>query len=361
MNRQDIRALQQVKGYPCVTITLPTHRTSPENKQDPIRIKNLVKQAGDRLLKELDQREAETLLTRLDALEQDIDVRYLLDGLALFVSRDLSRAIHLPVPVKERVVLDETFFTRDLVFALNRTPNYWVLALSEKPTRLFEGNGDRLTEIRAGGFPVVHEGPGGEQALPGGEGVQRSAHRDERHRQFFRQVGSNLKPFLAEDTRPLVVVGVERYLAFFEEVTTYKNSILTTLAGSHDKTSPHELAKLVWPLVKSRLAEQRQQVFNVLDKAVGERLVASSVGEVWRAANEGRGRLLLVEEDFHVAARVDSKDGHLVPADDVEAPGVIDDAVDEIIETVLSKQGQVVFVEHGQLEAHQRIALILRY
>jgi len=40
---------------------------------------------------------------------------------------------------------------------------------------------------------------------------------------------------------------------------------------------------------------------------------------------------------------------------------VVDDAVDDVIETVLHGQGQVVFVDNGQLEKHQRIALLLRY
>ena len=51
----------------------------------------------------------------------------------------------------------------------------------------------------------------------------------------------------------------------------------------------------------------------------------------------------------------------LTPADEAGAPGVIDNAVDKIVETVLSKQGRVVFVEDGSLDAHQRIALVLRY
>jgi hypothetical protein len=36
MNRQDLRELQAVHDYPCLTITLPTHRTFPDNKQDQI-------------------------------------------------------------------------------------------------------------------------------------------------------------------------------------------------------------------------------------------------------------------------------------------------------------------------------------
>jgi len=361
MNRHDVYLLQQINGYPAVTITLPTHRTAPENRQDPIRVKNLVKQVADRLLQEFGKREIGTLLVRLEKLAESIDFRYTLDGLALFVNPDFARVFYLPFKLNERIIVDETFFTRDLVFAMNRTPRYWTLALSEKPTRLFEGTREYLTEIQEEGFPMVHGGPGGEQALPGGPGVQKSAYRDERHHQFFRQVDAALKPFMTDDPLPLAVVGVDRYLAFFNEVSAHKSAILTTLTGNHDKTSAHELGKLVWPLVKANLAGQRQQVLSELDKAIGERKFASTVGEAWRLAGEGRGRLLLVEEDFHFPARVDESGRNITAADDPTAPDVIDDAVDEIIETVLRKQGQVVFVDNGQLDAHGRIALILRY
>ncbi len=361
MNRREVHLLRQIKGYPCITITLPTHRTSPDNRQDPIRLKNLVKQAAERLLGEFSKREVEPLLIRMDQIANDIDYPHTLDGLAIFVNRDFGRAVYLPFTLKERVVIDESFFTRDLVFALNRTPRYWTLALSEKPTRLFDCTRDDFVEIQEGGFPMIHEGPGGEQPLPGGEGINKSAYRDERHRQFFRQIDAALKPFLAGDSLPLAVVGVDRFLAFFNEVTSHKAAIVTTVTGSHDKTPPHELARLVWPLVQANLAEQRRQVHAELDKAVGERKVASTAGEVWRYAREGRGRLLLVEEDFHFPARVDESGMRITPAEDATAPGVIDDAVDEIIETVLDKQGRVVFVDNGSLPAHQRIALILRY
>jgi hypothetical protein len=361
MNRHEVHLLQQVSGYPALTITLPTHRTSPDNRQDPIRVKNLVEQAASRLLAEFSKRDIAPLLDRLEKLTEEIDYRYTLDGLALFVNRDFARAAQLPFTLKERVHVGETFLTRDLVFAMNRTPRYWVLALSEKPTRLYEATRDDLIEIQDGGFPITHEGPGGEQSLPGGFGIKKSAYRDEYHRKFFRQIDTALKPFLADDPLPLAVIGVDRFLAFFNEVTDYKNSILTTLQGSHDKTSPHELGKLIWTQVKDALTEQRQQVLSELDKAIGERKSASTIGEVWRLAKEGRGHLLLVEEDFHFPAKVDGTGNHLTPADDVTAPDVMDDAVDEIIETVLSKQGRVVFLENGQLETHQRIALILRY
>ncbi|MCS6825545.1 MAG: hypothetical protein NZ553_02925 [Caldilinea sp.] len=123
----------------------------------------------------------------------------------------------------------------------------------------------------------------------------------------------------------------------------------------------HELGKLIWPAVKEALTEERRKVLKELDKAVGEQKYVSTIGEVWRPAHEGRGRIFLVEEGFHCPAVVDESGMIPSPAEAPEAPGVIDDAVDEIIETMLAKQERVVFVENGQLAEHQCIALILRY
>lgn len=361
MNKHEIFVLQQIKGYPLITITLPTHRTAPEHQQDPIRVKNLVNKAVDRLLSEFTQREIEPVLRNLDQIANQIDYRYVQDGLAIYVHQDFSRLFYLPFPLKERVIIDQSFFTRDLVFALNRTQRYWVLVLSEKPTRLYEGTRDLLTEVQAENFPMMHEGPGGEEPLPGGFGVRKSHIRDEYHRKFFRQVDRALKPFLVNDPLPLVVVGVERYLAFFDEITSHKGQILATLTGNHDQTPPHELAKLVWPLVELNLKEERKRSLLDLEKAIGERKVVTTIGEIWRYAQEGRGQLLLVEENFHYPAKLDDNGRTLLPADDPNAPGAIDDAVDEIIEAVLAYRGQVTFLEDGLLSEYHRIAMILRY
>lgn len=69
----------------------------------------------------------------------------------------------------------------------------------------------------------------------------------------------------------------------------------------------------------------------------------------------------MVEEDFHYPARLGPSGLLLRPVDDPTAPDVIDDSVDELIETVLASGGRVVFVDNGALEVHQHIAMILRY
>jgi hypothetical protein len=361
MNRLDVQLLQTTRGYPAVSILLPTHRTSPDNRQDPIRVRNLVKQTAERLLAEFSKREIEPVLARLERVVGEIDYRYTLDGLALFVNRDFARLFYLPFTLQERVVIDESFATRDLVFALNRTARYWVLSLSEKPTRLYEGVRDTLAEVTEHRFPLTHEGPGGAAPLPGGATASQGAYRDERHRQFFRQVDEAFGQVAKTDPLPLALVGVERYLSFFNEVSAHKQFIITTITGNYDKLAPHELADLVWPLVKENLAVRRGAYLEELATAVNQRRFASGIEHIWRLAQEGRVATLLVEEDFHYPARLDDTGQHLTPADDPTAPDVIDDAVDELIETTLDKGGEVRFVDNGSLDLHQRIAAITRY
>ncbi|HEY1304110.1 MAG TPA: hypothetical protein VGF24_11205 [Vicinamibacterales bacterium] len=360
MNSRDLRELQQVHVYPCLTITLPMHRTSPDNKQDPIRVKNLVTEATNRLRGEFSKREAAPLIERLDALVAAIDYNHALDGLVLAVNHDMAREYPLPFPLTERVVIDDTFFTRDLVHALNRMRRYWVLSLSEQPTRLYSAMRDELEEITAGDFPMRHSGPGGDAALPGGQGVNRSSYRDDRHRQFFRDVNRAFKAFTADDPLPLALAGVDRLQSFFREVST-GTDIIATLPGNYDQTTAHDLGRLIWPRVSEGFTARRLEVLDDLGSAVGQHRAASTLGEVWHLASEGRGSLLVVEEGYHQPGRLGESGRLDLNVDNPTAPDVMDDAVDEVITTVLDKGGRVVFVENGELAQHDRIALILRY
>jgi hypothetical protein len=108
MNHKDLKQLQTLREYPALSILAPTHRTAPANAQDPIRIKNLVTEATARLLDEFPKREVESLLEMLNGLVEEIDWRYTLDGIALFVSPNFAARFDLPFSVQERVAIDET-------------------------------------------------------------------------------------------------------------------------------------------------------------------------------------------------------------------------------------------------------------
>ena len=143
---QDLNQLQSLNKVPALSVLVPTHRTFPDNKQNPIRVKNLVDEATERLATEFSQRELEPLLERLETLVSEIDYPYGLDGLALDVSHDFAKLYYLPFPVPTGVGIDQTFATRDLVYGMHRALRYWVLLLSQASTRLLAGTGETLEE-----------------------------------------------------------------------------------------------------------------------------------------------------------------------------------------------------------------------
>ena len=51
----------------------------------------------------------------------------------------------------------------------------------------------------------------------------------------------------------------------------------------------------------------------------------------------------------------------LVPADDPDAPDVVDDVVDDLIEAVLRHDGTAVLVPDGCLAGEGHLAAVLRY
>jgi hypothetical protein len=358
--RSELKLLQSHSDYPSISLLAPTHRTAPANKRDKIVVKNLAAEGLKRLHGEFKKRDVAPVVKNLEKLIDKIDWKHALDGLALFAGKDEATAIYLPFRVKARFVIDATFATRDLVFTLNRAPRYRVLVLTEKPARLFDATTNVLTEVTDKPFPMIHKGPGGASKLPGGQGINRSATRDESHREFFRQVDQALAVLQKEDPLPVVVVGVDRYLAFYQEVTKDPDAIVGLVAGSHDDPSESALGKLVWPVFKSGATLKRTRALVRLSEAVSLNRHASGVDQVWRAAHENRCQTLLVETGFEYPADVSADGDRLVPYTGKGA-GALDDAVDELIEKVIAGGGDVFFYDTGVLDLHQSIAAVLRY
>src|SRR5262245_18554340 len=360
IGRSELKQLQGRRDYPSLSLLAPTHRTHPANKKDRIVVKNLVAEGLDRLQGEFKKREVAGLVQNLKTLVARVDWKHSLEGLALFASQNVATAVQLPFRPKARVVIDETFATRDLVYSLNRSRRYRVLVLTEKPTRLFDATTSVLTEYPAKPFPMVHTGPGGASRLPGGQGINRSAMRDEAHRQFFRKVDDAVAVIQKDDHLPVVLVGVDRHVAFYEEVTRDPDAIVGVVAGSYDDPNPTALGRLVWPAFESGATLKRTRALARLHEAVSANRHASGVDQVWRAAFEKRCQILLVETGFEHRADLSPEGDRLLPYSGRGA-AALDDAVDELIERVIADGGDVFFYDPGVLELHQRIAAVLRY
>lgn len=355
MERSLFKIIKNQVEYPNVSLLLTTHRTAPDNHQDALLLKKLRKEAEHRLLAEFKKKEIRGLLSKLKKTVESVDVRHNLDGLAIFVNSNFEKVVRLPFPVKERIIIDETFATRDLIRAMNRGINYYTLSISAGFVRLFEAHRDNFTEIYEGGFPFANP-------FPRGSNLEESTSvKEARLKEFFKMVDKSFSVIYNQHPMQVVIAGVGRNIAFYRATADLDNKLITTIEGNYDNASQHDLSLVVWPEVKRSMEEKRRQVLRKLDEATGRKRLVTGIEKVWKLALQDRGELLVVEEDFQQAAQINKNGNSLILVNEHGLPGITDDLVDEIAEKVVSTGGRVVFTENGSLSKYNHIALTLKY
>jgi hypothetical protein len=153
-----------------------------------------------------------------------------------------------------------------------------------------------------------------------------------------------------------VLLGAERDLAYFDEITAPRRHVIGHLHGDYERESADTIAELVQPVLDTHQRDEQQQACTSAREAIGSRAVAGIV-DTWSAAREGRGHRLLVEDEFMYPARivVDA----LQPAADDDS-GTFD-AVENTVEEVVRHGGDVLMVPADSLADVGRIALVTRY
>jgi hypothetical protein len=356
MDAKETAELEARRGGPCISIFISTSRDTSRKREGPIRVKNALKKAAKLLAGARSHRDVVPLLERLDALARTIDHSSTLDGVALFVGPGFGRKLDLPFPVQDRVVVAAGFAVQELVHRMTGAARSRVLVLGDKPTRLFEGVDAHLVEVRRGGFPLVNESPSpdprgsrelrhrhrGSAPRPSSwratksVGYEPSEFRDEYRRHFFRDVDDALRAMERADPRPLIVVGDERALVLWREMSRRRPTEVEVV-GSHERTPAARLGRLVLPPLRERLdAERRDRARDELGRAIKAHRVVTGVRGAGRAARSNRGALLLVDESFRARE------------------------LESVIELVVTNGGEVVFLPAAELAAQGRVALVRR-
>lgn len=345
--------LQSVRTYPCVSLLMNTTPAAVMLEADALRLRALAREAEQRLRAEAMPRQDVPLVDELWRLVDDASRRSTAASVGVFTSVATSAVHVLPVAVQERVVVDPTFATRDLVRAVHRTPRHVVLALSSNEARLFDGVAGTLRPAVASAFPIAH-------AVELRRDSHRAASRDASLTTFLRRVDRALGTYLRLHPAPLIVAGPERVVAQFVEQSRNVGRLAGVLTGAFVSTPLAVLAERIRPELEAYLRSRQTEALELLDRRVGQHRAVSGIAAAWLAARWERTEMLAIEEGYFFPARISDNGDYLQAATDVEHPDVIDDAVDELIELVLHRGGWIALVPDGALAGHDRVALTLR-
>jgi hypothetical protein len=371
MKSSDIDTMILEKGNPCISIVIPTPRYAKGQIQNSELIeRSLLRAKKLAAYSAWPQEKINQLQAKLNSLLTGIDYMRLEESIAIFISPNVSRIFLLPFPVKEKVMLSNSFEMRDLFYLSQYLSTYFLITLSKKRVRLFKGAGRQLLEIINDDFPQLYKeeyeyarpsiASGSSTGLKGFE-RDKSIVQEIRTRAFFRRADETLNKYLKADT-PLFVAGVGEEVADFEQISHHVKNVSSKIPGNYDIDAVHPLAEFAWKSTQEVVKSSHKQLLSKLNEDIGKQLAVDGIRDVWKAAREGNGLTLVLEKDYQVMAYYSPvNDSHLFLEPPLPPYEIILDAADDVIQIVKEKGGKIVIVENGELKHLGRIALLLRY
>jgi hypothetical protein len=377
---ESLAELASVVQLPCLSLYQPTHRRYPENQQDPIRFRNLVKNLEQSLRQEYPAAETRLLLEPFETLAQDRGFwNHTLDGLAVLGGPNLFRVFQIQRPVRELAIVADSFHTKPLRHFLQFVGRYQVLGLNLRSVRLFEGDRDVLDEIESGPavqrtvaealdeepaeshLTVASYGGVGGASIPmhhGHGGKKDQA--DIGAERFFRAID---RAVIEDHSRPsglpLILAALPEHHSLFGEVS--HNALLMAEGITiHPNDLPlNELRERAWQVVEPQYQARMAALADEFAVAKSKGLGSDDLAQVAQAAAAGRVATLLIEADRQIAGRLDGAAG-LIEGADLSHPQV-DDLLDDLGELVGKMGGQVLVVLAEQMPGGTGVAATYRY
>ncbi len=329
----ELKFLAQQSQNDCVSFFMPTHRTDPGQEQDPIRFRNLIGEAEERLIATgLRAEEARRIMQPIRALDEYNFWQHQSDGLAIFLTQAWFRCFRLPIAMEALVVVSDRFYLKPLLPFFHQNGQFYLLALSQNQVRLLQANDHSVSEIDlksrvpgldqflrfeqperesyigSPGTAKAHRTVGGATVFHGhGAG---DVDKKENLRLYFCQVDRKLRELIPTDHAPLVLAGVEYLLSIYRQANTYPHLLEAEISGNPELISDQELHQQGQTITKPYFLQQQQTAIARFQELAGSGLTSSNLTEVIPAAASGRVADLFVRMGDQHWGRLD--DTHLV-------------------------------------------------
>jgi Bacterial archaeo-eukaryotic release factor family 3 len=377
---QSLEELLLAREPPCLSLYQPTHRRHPENQQDPIRFRNLLKQLEASLRQQYSAAEAQRLLAPLEALAHDQQFwNHTLHGLAVLSANNLFRVFHLQRHVDELAIVADTFHTSPLRRYLQSGGRYLLLGLSLDKIRLLEGTRESLDEITpAAGVPRTIGAAlgtelsephlttssyggvgGGHMAMHHGHGGKKDE-ADKDAERFFRAIDSAvLEHHSRPSGLPLILAALPEHHALFRKISHNPYLLPVGLQIHPDAIPIDELRERAWQVVEPQYAARLAELADEFKSAQSHGQGSDDLAAVAEAASAGRVATLIIEADRHMPGRLDTVTGRIERVD--LAHPQVDDLLDDLCALVELKGGEVAILPAPLMPGKSGLAATYRY
>jgi len=353
-----LKELKEVVSDNCITLIMNTHRNKQQHDLDRLQLRKQVTEAENRLFQYESEEKARVLTKRMKNLAAQIQFDKNLDCLILFVNENVSKFMHLPIQVENRVIIDKSFATRDLVRLLQMKTNYFVLVFSEHKARLLEAYDETLIQEYGSPFPIENDDLYSTSTIE----LKNAKRQRNLMSEFFNRIDKAVNEIRNENPKPVLLCSQEMNCAEYLKVADLKDSIFPEfMKGNKLYMVANEIIGDAWQVVRKQQIEKNKLRKHELEDALASGQYISDANEIWHATTEGRIRTVFIDETLFRPARIDNNTISFVSEEERNKPGVVDDIYDEIIEATMNTGGEVVFLKKGELTEFNGLGAVTRF
>jgi hypothetical protein len=382
LSRNDLEALATERDGCHISIFMPTHRAGAEIQKDPIRLKNLLREARDHVIESgLRAPQAQALLSPARSLLEDRPFwQHQSDGLAIFVSSNEFHPYRLPFNFKELVVAADHFHIKPLLPLLSGDGRFYVLAISQKELRLLQGTQFSVGEVDLEGVPTslaealsfddperrlqFHTATGStvaEGSRPAAFHGHGALTRDGKVDilRYFHQVDKGMQELLSGEQVPLVLAGVDYLLPLYKEANSYRHLVDEGTEGNPQELSNKELHRRAWAIVHPQFQRAQEEAAAQYRRWADTERASNLLEEVVPVAYYGRIDSLFVALGLQCWGQVDPKTRQIRIHKEAKAGD--EDLLDTAAVQTLLKSGTVYAVEPEEVPGGAPLAAVFRY
>ncbi|MCR4393091.1 MAG: hypothetical protein NUV31_01835 [Dehalococcoidales bacterium] len=379
----DVKNLISRNGGAHVSIFMPTHHAGGENPQDPIRLRNLMRVAEEKLVaRGLRPAEARALLAPAESLYTDnLFWRQQGDGLALFIESSMFMYYRLPKVMPELVGVSDRYYIKPLISLISECGWFYVLSLSRHENRLLQCTSVGSVRISLGDVPKsmpealrydtsdnrmqYHIAPqvggsnfGASTAIQSGE--ESRPNYDKRNLiQYLNQVSKGISKLLKEEKAPMVLSAVDYIHPFYRSVNEYPNLLEKGIYGNPDGVSDDVLREQAWKIVKPYFEKIIRDAVGEYNRLAGTGRTAKGLEEVIDAAKNGRVRFLFMAENVQQWGRYDFENNHIEIHKESQ-PGD-EDLMDLVAYLTVKQNGAIYELKPEEVPGDAPVSAVLRY
>jgi len=360
LSQEEKKLIGAVKYLPAVSIILSFEPVMSSRSELEHKLKLAIQKVESELMKDYTMEKALPVILKLKNLVHNVNFNTHKKSVAIFASPLIEKILYLDLPVEEKLIIDESFEIRDLIYSKKELHKYLLLVLSGKSQKIYLGNTTQFIRI-------VSSVPDNISAYENDIPEKVSNFSDPSYRKevmldkFLHHIDIGLDILLKAYPLPLFVMGTERTIGHFKKISKNKQYVIDFIHGNFEEATEAELKETIQPYINDWKRVKQQGLLQELNAAMGIKKLTVGIKEVWKAAYQKKGRLLVVEKNYMVPAQQGAEPEIIYQQDFSNNSFYIKDAVDDIIEKVLENGGDVEFVDANLLTDYQHIALILYY